>query len=460
MEKIEEFIKNLYYPDKNFYKLLIGLAFPIVCQNVITIGVNITDTLMLGALGETQLSASSLATQFVNMFQTFVMGTSMGASVLVARYWGMREMRSLKMTIAIMFRIILAIACLFFVVTFFAPEWIMRMYTPDEALVAEGVRYLYFASFSYFLNGLSLGSTIILRNIQKVRIPMLVSIGSFFLNIAGNYILMFGKFGLPAMGIAGASLSTLIVRAVECCLNFGYLLAVDQDICFRGRDFFLKCRVLIGEYVRISLPVIVSDGLLAFGNNAVTMIIGRMGAGFVSGIAVTQVIERLATTAIGGTGQASAIVTGKTLGEGDVDKVQKQAVATFGFGTLLGVVGCVLIFAITEPVIRIYRLESDTAEITRQLMHASAVLTLFQSANGILTKGTLRGGGDTKVLMVIDSLFLWVVSIPFGYLSGLVWGLSSFWVYFFLRGENICKTIWGIWRLQSGKWIKKIQSYG
>lgn len=440
--------------------MLIGLAFPIVCQNIITIGVNITDTLMLGALGETQLSASSLATQFVNMFQTFVMGTSMGASVLVARYWGMGEKQSLKMTITIMFRIILAIACLFFGLTFFLPDRIMRMYTPDPSLVSEGVRYLYFAAFSYFFNGLALGSTIILRNIQKVKIPMLVSIGSFLLNIVGNYILMFGKLGMPAMGIAGASLATLIVRIVECSLNFGYLVFVEKDIRFRCRDFFLKCRVLIREYIRISLPVIVSDGLLAFGNNAVTMIIGRMGASFVSGIAVTQVVERLATTAIGGTGQASAIVTGKTLGEGNTEKVKKQAVATFGFGTLLGVVGCMIIFAITGPVIRIYRLEAETADITRQLLYASALLTLFQSSNGILTKGTLRGGGDTKVLMVIDSLFLWVVSVPFGYLSGLVWGLAPFWVYFFLRGENICKTVWGIWRLQSGRWIKKIQSYG
>lgn len=460
MRQIKDFIKSLYYPDKNFYRLLIGLAFPIVCQNIITIGVNITDTLMLGALGETQLSASSLATQFVNMFQTFVMGTSMGASVLVARYWGMGESKSLKMTITIMFRIILALASLFFVVTFFAPEWVMHMYTPDEALVKEGIRYLQFAAFSYFFNGLGLGSTIILRNIQKVRIPMLVSIGSFILNIVGNYILMFGKLGLPAMGIAGASLSTLIVRVVECGLNFGYLVFVDNAIQFRCRDFFLKSRVLLGEYIRISLPVIVSDGLLAFGNNAVTMIIGRMGASFVSGIAITQVIERLATTAIGGTGQASAIMTGKALGEGDTEKVKKQAVATFGFGTLLGIAGCMIILAITEPVILIYRLEPDTAAITRQLLHMSAILTLFQSSNGILTKGTLRGGGDTKVLMVIDSLFLWAVSVPLGYLSGLVWGLTPFWVYFFLRGENICKTVWGIWRLQSGKWIKKIQSYG
>jgi Na+-driven multidrug efflux pump len=277
VEKVKTFIKSMYYPDMNFYKLVFGMAIPIVLQSLITIGVNITDTLMLGMLGETQLSASSLATQLVNMFQTFVMGTSMGASVLTARYWGMHEMKSLHKAIAIMFRIILGIACIFASLTFFAPNWIMHMYTSDETIVVEGVRYLNFVVLTFFLHGLSQGSTIILRSVGKVKIPMRVSVGAFVMNIIGNYILMFGKLGLPAMGIAGASLSTLIVRIFECIFNFGYLAVYDKDVHFRIKDMFIKTNDLFPEYIRISLPVLVSDGLLAFGNNIVMMIVGRMG---------------------------------------------------------------------------------------------------------------------------------------------------------------------------------------
>jgi putative MATE family efflux protein len=458
--KVKTFIKSMYYPDKDFYKLVFGMAIPIALQSLITIGVNITDTLMLGMLGETQLSASSLATQFVNMFQTFVMGTSMGASVLAARYWGMQEMKSLHKTIAIMFRIILGIACIFASLTFFAPNWIMHMYTSDEIIISEGVRYLNFAVLTFFLHGLSQGSTIILRSVENVKMPMRVSVGAFVMNIIGNYILMFGKLGLPAMGIAGASLSTLIVRLFECIFNFGYLAVYDKDVHFRIKDMFIKTSDLFHEYIRISLPVLVSDGLLAFGNNIVMMIVGRMGAHFVAANAVTAVVERLCTAGIGGTGQASAMITGKALGEGNKEKVQKQGIAFFGIGTFLGVIACLIILCIVEPVISIYNLTGETADITRQLLHAAAILTLFQSSNSILTKGTLRGGGDTKVLMIADSIFLWVVSVPLGYIAGLVLGLPAFWVYFFLKSENICKTIWGVHRLQSGKWIKKIKSFG
>lgn len=460
MGKAKEFIKNLYYPDKTFYQIMFGMAIPIACQNLITIGVNITDTLMLGMLGETQLSASSLATQFVNMFQTFVMGTSMGASVLAARYWGMKELKSLRKTIAIMIRILMGLACIFAAMTFFVPEWIMHMYTSDETIVAEGVRYLNFAVLTYFLHGLSQGSTIILRSVQKVRLPMLVSIGAFAMNVIGNYILMFGKCGLPAMGIAGASLATLIVRIFECIMNFGYLIAVEKDVRFRVKDLFLKTGDLLPEYIRISIPVLVSDGFLAFGNNAVMMIVGRMGEHFVAANAVTAVVERLCTAGIGGIGQASAMITGKTLGEGDREKVQKQGIAFFGIGALLGLGACLIILLISEPVIRIYQLTGETAEITRQLLYASAIVTFFQASNNILTKGTLRGGGDTKVLMIADSIFLWVVSVPLGYAAGLVFGLPAFWVYFALKAENVCKTFWAVGRLQSGKWIKKIKSYG
>ncbi len=460
MGKVKEFVKCLYYPDKEFYKLAFSMAIPIACQNLITIGVNLTDTLMLGSLGETQLSASSLATQFVNMFQIFVMGTSMGASVLAARYWGMKEMKSLRKTIAIMVRIILGLAVIFAAITFFAPSWVMHMYSNDEVIVAEGMRYLEYAVLTYFLHGLSQGSTIIMRSVGKVKIPLRVSICAFLLNIVGNYIFMFGKLGMPAMGIAGASLATLLVRTMECVLNFGYLIVIDKDICFRPKDIFMKAGDLLPEYIRISLPVLVSDGLLAFGSNTVMMIIGRMGEHFVAANAITAVVERLCTAGIGGVGQASAMITGKTLGEGNREKVQKQGIAFFGLGILFGLFASMIILAMSEPVIWIYQLEGETAQITRQLLYASALLALFQASNGILTKGTLRGGGDTKVLMIADSIFLWIVSVPLGYLAGLVLGLPPFWVYFFLRGENICKTVWGVARLQSGKWIKKIKSFG
>lgn len=460
MNRIKALLSKFIYPDKHFYTLVFSMAIPILCQNLITIGVNMTDTLMLGALSETQLSASSLANQYINTFQIFCMGVSMGASVLAARYWGMKELPSLRKTIAIMIRFILILACLFCALNVAIPEKIMRLYTEEEPLISEGVKYLHFAAFTYFLHGLSQSSTIIMRSMGKVKIPLYTSIGAFLLNIIGNYILIFGKFGAPAMGIAGASLSTLIVRVFECIVNFGYLLFVDNSAGFRVQHLFLKTDDLIREYVKISVPVLISDAFMAFGNNAVMMIVGRMGESFVAAYAIVAVVDRMCTAGISGVGQSSAMITGKTLGEGNREKTLRQGYAFAGIGLLLGVFAAILLLVLCEPVIWIYRLSAETADATRQMIFASAIIMLFMSSNGILTKGTLRGGGDTKVLMIADSIFLWVVSIPLGYLSGIVMGLPVFWVYFTLKADNLCKTIWAMNRLKSGKWIKNIKKAG
>ncbi len=459
-ENMKEMIKRFIYPDKSFYVLTFSMAIPILCQNLITIGVNITDTMMLGMLGETQLSASSLANQYVNTFQIFCMGTSMGASVLAARYWGMKELVSLRKTITIMFRFLMALAVIFFAFNVLMPAKVMGLYTDDGLLVSEGIQYLKFAAFTYFLHGLSQGSTIIMRSVGKVKIPLYTSIGAFLLNIVGNDILIFGKLGLPAMGIAGASLSTLIVRVFECGVNFGYLLFAEHSIGFRPKDLFLKTGDLLREYIKISLPVLFSDGFMAFGENAVMMIVGRMGESFVAAYAIVAVVNRMCTSGIGGVGQASAMITGKTLGEGDREKTMRQGYAFVGIGMLLGAVGAVLILLLCEPIVFLYGLSADTADAVRQMIYAASIIMLFQSSNGILTKGTLRGGGDTKVLMVADSIFLWLISVPLGYVSGLILGFPVFAVYFALKADNLCKTVWAIHRLGTGKWIKRIRIAG
>ena len=454
----ENVLSKLIYKDKNFYKLVAAMMIPIACQNMITIGVNITDTMMLGALGEIQLSASSLAGQYVNMFQVFCMGTSMGASVLASRYWGMKELKSLHITITIMIRIIMGLACLFALPAIFAPEWIMRMYTSDPVIISEGVKYLGFSIPAFFFHGLSQTSTIIMRSMKKVRLPLCTSIGAFVLNIVGNYIFIFGKCGFPVMGIAGASLSTLLVRIFECVINFGYLAFIEKEAHYRIHKIFMKTRDLLPEYIRISIPVLISDGMMAFGNNTVMMIVGRLGAGFVAANAIAAVVERLCTAFSGGVSQSSAVITGNTLGEGNENQVKEQGYAFLGLGMFLGVGGGILILLICNPVIRAYHLTAETAAITKQLLTASALIAIFQSTSNILTKGVLRGGGDTKVLMIADSIFLWVVSVPLGYVCGLKLGLAPFWIYMALKVDNFCKMFWSAHRLKSGKWIKRIKA--
>ena len=239
-----------------FYKRVFSLALPIAAQSLITIGVNMLDTMMVGSLGDDPLSATSLANSFISIYQIFCMGLGMGASVLVSRYWGMKTSakdetdaeaasRALKQTVCLMLRLTIVLATVFALATLFIPDMIMRTYTDDASIISYGVRYFRYSIVTYYFVGISLVTTIVLRSVGQVVLPLVVSIGAFFVNLSMNYILIFGKFGAPRMEVAGAALGTLLSRVFELIFIMGYLLFIDKKILFRLKDFLMQTRALL-----------------------------------------------------------------------------------------------------------------------------------------------------------------------------------------------------------------------
>ena len=443
-------------PHSEYNNTVAVIAIPISLQSLITIGVNMMDTIMLGSMGEVALSASSLANQFINIFHICCMGIGMGASVLTSRFWGMQDKDSLRKTITIMYRLCFVFGLLFTAATIIAPDALMRIYTSDEEVIRAGVSYFRWSVPCYWLLGFSLTTTIVLRSVGQVKLPLLCSVIAFFINIFFNWVFIFGKLGAPRMEVAGAAVGTLISRTFEFLFICGYFLFFDKKVSYRVKMILMKCGDLLKDYLRISIPVLVSDGLLAFGNSAVAMVMGRIGKEFVSANAITMVVQQLSTVFIQGISNASSIITGHTLGAGDTERAQRQGVTFLGLGTVIGVLAGGLIMILSWPVINCYNVTGETKAIAEQLMLAVGVIVIFQSMNSILTKGVLRGGGDTKFLMLADILFLWIASIPLGYLAGLVWHLPAFWIYTFLKIDQFIKAVWCVFRLGSKKWIKKI----
>lgn len=448
---------QLFVRDKSFYRLLVALALPVAAQQLITVGVNMMDNIMLGRLGEVQMSGASLANQFIMLFQCACMGIGMGASVLVSRFWGMKAQQSLQKSVKIMLLLTVAVALLFCAVTAAVPGGIMRLFTNEQAVIEAGRKYFLVSIPCYLLLGLSLTTSLALRSVGKGTVPLVASMFAFVTNVFFNWVFIFGNLGAPRLEIVGAALGTLIARVVECGIILVYFFCREDVIRLKPRLLLrLPCRDLLPEYVRICLPVLISDTILGLGNSAVSAVTGHIGASFVAAVSITTMVMQLATVVIQGIGQASCIITGKTLGEGDPDRTQRQAVTFAALGFLIGVAGCGIILALSEPVIGLYDITEETRGIARHLMRAVAITVMFQCANSILTKGVLRGGGDTKFLMIADVLFLWCASIPLGALAGLVWELPPFWIYFFLRIDQLIKAFWCLFRLKSRKWIKRI----
>ena len=442
--------------DKKFYKEAAAIAIPISLQSMITMGVNLLDNIMVGSLGETVMSATALANQYVNIFHICCMGIGMGASVLTARFFGMKDNLNLKRTLTIMLRFCFGLSLLFTVPAILTPGTLMRVYTPDQMIIMEGLKYYRFIWPCLILQGLSLTCTLVLRTTGQVQLPLYTSIGAFFVSVFFNYILIFGKWGAPRLEIMGAAIGTLLARVFEFLVICGYLFFIDQKIGYRFRDLFMKCDSLMKEYITISIPVFVSDTLLAFGNSMVAVIMGHIGKEFVSANAITTVTQQLSTVLIQGISHAGCIMTGHTLGRGETEKAITQAWTFYIGGFVFGAIGGIIILLLADPVIAMYRITDTTKAVAKELMYSIALIVMFQATNSIMMKGVLRGGGDTRFLMVADIFFLWVLSIPLGALAGLYFHMSSFWIYFFLKIEHVIKAIWSGIRLKSGQLIKVI----
>lgn len=451
-------MSRLFVKEKSFYKLILSIAVPVVLQNMITIGVNIMDTLMLGNYGEIQLSASSLANEFINIYHIMCMGMSMGAAVLTAQYYGAGNNPSLKKIVTIVLRMGLVIAAAFTVVTLLFPEELMRLYTPDEAVIEKGVLYFRISAVTYVLLGVSLILTNILRTVRQVRFPLVLSIVTFFVNVFFNWVFIYGRLGAPEMQIEGAALGTVIARLVECGSLVTYFFVFDKRIGYRIKDLFMKCGDHVRVYITYAIPVMVSDTLLALGNSAVSIIMGHIGASFVAANSIISQTVRLSTVFNQGLSSASSVITGNTLGKGERDKAYHQGVTFLCLSILIGLAAAVIILLISPLLVESFNITQETKDIAYQLMASVSVMMVFQTVQSVLTKGVLRGGGDTRFLMLADILFLWLASIPLGYLCGLVWHLSPFWIYAALKIDWVIKSVWCIFRLRSKKWIRVVQA--
>ena len=334
----------------------------------------------------------------------------------------------------------------------------MRMYTPVQEIVDYGSTYLLWLLPTYLCIGLSLTCTIVLRSVVQVRIPLLSSIFAFFVNIFFNWVFIFGHLGAPRMEIAGAALGTLIARLFELCFICGHFFFRDRKIGYRIRDLCMKCGSLVREYLRVCIPVLISDGLLALGNNAVAMVMGRIGETFVAANSVTTIVQQLSSVLTQGIANASGIMSGHTMGEGNLEKAQKQGYTFLGLGFVLGCFAALVILLVRGPIINYYKVSAETKAIAWQLMDAISFIVIFQTMNSILNKGVLRAGGNTRFLMAGDILFLWVASIPLGILAGFVFHWTPFWIYTMLKIDQIIKCVWCFFRLRSRKWMKKIRT--
>lgn len=451
-------MKKYIITDKTFYSEALMIVLPVVLQAIINQGVNMMDTIMVGKLGEAAISASSLANQFYNIYTFLCMGLSAAGLVLAAQYWGAGDKVTVRKVFDILIQIIFAASTLFAILSLALPRQIISLYTNDQEVIAAGAGYLRITALVYLPHGIALVISNIMRSVGNARIGLYVSLASFFVNIGCNYVFIFGKLGFPAMGVSGAALGTLCSRAVEFGVCIFFVLVIDRKLCYRPTRLLRRPeKPLLREFIRLGLPAIISDTILAFASSAIGMILGHMGREFVSAYSIVSVVDRMCTLATSGVGSAAGIMVGQSVGAGEAAEAKRRGFSFLMLTAVLGVIGAILVVIVGDWSISLYDITPDTIAITRTMMIASALVVPFQNISSTLGKGVLRGGGDTQFLMVADVIFQWVASIPLGYLAGLVLNLSPFAVLLIVRIDYVIKGIWFIQRLTTDKWIHQVK---
>lgn len=441
---------------KRFYKMVAGLVLPMALQNLINVGVSTADVVMLGKVGETALSASSLAGQVLFIMTLIFFGMSSGAAVLTAQYWGKKNIEAIEKILGMSMRIAICVAAVFTVAALFFPEPIMHIFTADEQVIAQGISYLHIVGFSYIFVAITMTYLNIMRSVERVVISTFVYSVSLVVNIVFNAILIFGMFGLPALGIQGAALATLLARIVEFVIVFIYSKKYNREVCFRIKNLFVKDAVLLKDYLTYAFPVILNELFWGAGISGVTAVIGHLGTSMVAANSVAQVVRQLSMVIVFGISNATAILIGKVIGEGKKDYAKVYGARFVKISFILSGLGALMILGIS-PVIRAnLTLTEEARDYLRFMLYVMAYFVICQAYNTTMVVGVFRAGGDTRFGLILDVVGLWGVAILGGYLCGFVFKLPPTIVYLVLTCDEVVKLPFTTWRYFKYKWIRDV----
>ena len=439
----------------SFYKSVFLLVIPMALQNLINVAVTSADVVMLGKVGETVLSASSLAGQIHFILTLFLFGLTSGAAVLTAQYWGKKDTRTIEKVIGIALRFSLIMAALVTVLVQACPELVMRIFTSEQPVIDEGVKYLRIVSISYLFMAVTLIYLNIMRSVERVIISTVVFLISLITNIAVNAVLIFGMFGAPKLGIVGAAIGTVIARGVELIIVLVYARR-NQEVRFRFSDLFVRDPLLFRDFLRYSIPVTANELMWGAGISMNSVVIGHLGSAAVAANSVAQVTRQLATVVAFGIANAAAIMIGKAIGQDDKERARDYGRRFVGLTIAAGLVGSAVILIIRPIVMSVMNLTPIARDYLSVLMFIMSYYVLTQAYNTTMVVGIFRAGGDTKFGLFLDVATMWGGSILLGAVCAFVlhWSIPA--VYVVLMCDEVIKVPFTTWRYKSMQWLRNV----
>lgn len=441
--------------NNSFYNQIFKLVLPIIIQNLLSAAVSSADVVMLNSVGQSSISAVSLAAQYASVLFMVFYGLGTGATILCAQYYGKGDMQAIQVIEGIALRFSILISMVFAGLALFIPEGMMRIFTNDAELITIGASYLRCMSVSYLCWGITEVYLAVLRSIGRVVISTAMNVLAFSLNIFLNAVFIFGLFGAPKLGAMGVAIATSMSRLVELLACF-VVSFMSKDIKLSFRYLFVRNKELFSDFIRLSLPALGNDISWSVAFSMYSVIIGHLGTDAVAANSFVLVVRNFGTILCFGMASAGGILLGNIIGENKLEEAEDGAKKLMKLTIITGAIGGLIILAATPFVLKYASLSEQAMHYLKYMLLINTYYVMGAAVNTTLIAGVFRAGGDSRFGFICDTIDMWCYAVPLGFFAAFALKLPVMWVYFLLCTDEFVKWPWVIKHYRSKKWLHNI----
>jgi len=445
-----------YYRDPDYFPNIRKIAVPIIIQQFTFAALNMLNVVLVGQKGETSVAAVGLAGQLAFLLNLVHFGIISGAAMFTAQFWGRNDVPNLRRVLGLCLMFAVLTSLIFFALAQLIPAQILGIYTKDAAVIELGADYIRTFSWTFLFLAITVSYGFVMRSTGIVKIPTAISVTALLISTGLSYSLIFGKFGLPEMGIQGAAVAAVAARVLECLALVIYSYTQKTPVAASLRELTDFDAAFAGRVIKPLLPVILNELFWALGITSYNAIYGRMGTESFAAMNIVGTVEQLAFVIFIGVSNATSVLVGNRIGAGKEDEAYVYAGRSLGLGIAGGIVTGLLLQLVKAPILSLYNVSPDVIANAGNVINVISFLLWMRVNNMTIVVGILRAGGDTRFSLFLDGIIIWIVGVPMAYLGANVFHLPVYFVYLCAMSEEATKWILGISRYRSRKWIHNL----
>lgn len=445
-----------YYDDPEYFPNIRKIAIPIIIQQFAFAGLNMLGVVFVGQKGEVAVAAVGLAGQLAFLLNLVHFGIISGAAMFTAQFWGRNDVPNLRRVLGLCLMFAISTSLIFFTLAQLIPSQILGIYTKDAAVIELGADYIRTFSWAFLFLAVTVSYGFVMRSTGIVKIPTTISVTALLISTFLSYSLIFGKFGLPELGIQGVAVATVAARSLECVALVTYSYTQKTPVTASLRELTDFDAAFAGRVIKPMLPVILNELFWALGITTYNVIYGRLGTESFAAMNIVGTIEQLAFVIFIGVSNATSVLVGNRIGAGKEDEAYIYAGRSLGLGVAGGILSGLLLQFIKAPILSLYNVSPDVIANASNVITVIAFVLWLRINNMTIVIGILRAGGDTRFSLFLDGIIIWLVGVPMAYLGANVFHLPVYFVYLCAMSEEATKWILGINRYFSRKWIHNL----